>query len=115
MENTNQMNSQIALPNSTTVLVLGILSIVCCFCWGIVGLVLGIIAISLSKKAKIMYNNDSNLYTQSSFSNLKAGRTCAIIGTCLSGLYMLYLIVILALYGTMFAYAMDQSGSSFPF
>jgi len=115
MENTNQTNNQIALPNSTTVLVLGILSIVCCFCWGIVGLVLGIIAISLSKKAKMIYNNDSNLYTQSSFSNLKAGRICAIIGLCLSGLYMLYVIIIFAFYGTMFAFAMDQAGTQLPF
>ncbi len=38
------------LPNSTGVLVLGILSIVFCWCYGIPGLVLGIIALVMSKK-----------------------------------------------------------------
>lgn len=38
------------LPNSTAVLVLGILSLVFCWCYGIVGLILGIIAVALSER-----------------------------------------------------------------
>lgn len=36
------------LPNSTLVLVLGILSLIFCWCYGFVGLILGIIAVVLS-------------------------------------------------------------------
>jgi len=118
MENSSQMNSQIALPNSTAVLVLGILSIVCCVCYGVVGLVLGIIAISLSKKAKLAYSSDPQKYTNSSFSNMKAGRTCAIIGTCLSAAYMLFFVIYFAIFGSMFALFMNEAmnnGSQFNF
>ena len=52
-ENTNpqfqqqfsQPFGQQQLPNATAVLVLGIISIVGCFCYGIIGLILGIIAL----------------------------------------------------------------------
>jgi cytoskeletal protein RodZ len=44
-EITNQtQGSQKPLPNSSTVLVLGIVSIVLCWCHGIIGLILAIIA-----------------------------------------------------------------------
>ncbi|HRH38859.1 MAG TPA: hypothetical protein PK760_10965, partial [Flavobacteriales bacterium] len=43
------------VPNATTVLVLGILSIVFCWCYGFIGLILGIIAVSISGKAKKIY------------------------------------------------------------
>ena len=39
------------LPNATTSLVLGILSIVTCLCYGVIGLPLGIIAVVLGNKA----------------------------------------------------------------
>ena len=65
------------LPNSTAVLVLGIISIFGCFCWGIVGLVLGIIALVLAGKAN----------------NLKAGKVCAIVGTCLSALFFIMMLI----------------------
>ena len=39
------------LPNATTSLVLGILSIVTCICYGVIGLPLGIIAFILGNKA----------------------------------------------------------------
>jgi len=37
------------LPNATLILVFGILSILTCCCYGIVGLILGIIAIVMAK------------------------------------------------------------------
>lgn len=89
------------VPNATAVLVLGILSIVLCVCYGIVGLILGIIALVLSGKAKALYQENPSAYTLSSFNNLKAGRVCAIIGTCLSAAYFLFVILYLVFVGTM--------------
>ncbi len=88
------------LPNGTAVLVLGIISIVGCFCYGIVGIVCGIIALVLAKKDMVRYNIEPGRYAASSFNNLKAGRICAIIGTILSSLYLLILIFYIAFIGT---------------
>lgn len=87
---------QIPLPNATAVLVLGIISIPVCFCYflfGIPGLVLGIISIVLSNKAKKLYAENPSLYTQVSYNNLKAGRICAIIGLCLNAILFLVMIL----------------------
>ena len=43
------------VPYATPVLVLGIISIPSCFCYGIIGLTTGIIALALSNKAIKMY------------------------------------------------------------
>ena len=48
----NNFQTKQPLPNATAVLVLGIISIVGCFCYGIVGLICGIIALILASKAK---------------------------------------------------------------
>ena len=87
------------LPNSTGVLVLGILSIVFCWCYGIPGLVLGIIAVVMSKKATALYNNSPEKYAESSFKNMKAGRICAIVGLCLSSVYAIVAIIYIAIIG----------------
>lgn len=92
---------QVNLPNATAVLVLGIISIATCWCYAIPGLACGIIALILGGKAMKMYNENPQMYTQKSYNNTKAGRICAIIGTILSGLYLVYVIVILAFYGAM--------------
>jgi type IV secretory pathway VirB3-like protein len=91
---------QQALPNATAVLVLGILSIVSCCCfYGLVSVVLAIIAIVLSKKDKNLYNSNPAMYTESSLKNLNAGRICAIIGLVLSILVVLACIVFIAMFG----------------
>lgn len=115
MENTNQPNESSSeninqqynniygglqpVPNSTGVLVLGIISIPTCFCWGIIGLVCGIIALVLASKGNALYKANPSGYTVSSYNNLKAGKVCGIIGVCLSGLYLLYVIFIIAIMG----------------
>jgi hypothetical protein len=111
-QNTNNPNQQApqtpqggfyqqpALPNSSGILVMGILSIVFCWAWGIPGLILGIISLSLSSKASTLYQQSSGVYSPSSFNNMKAGRVCAIIGTVLSGLFLIYMIIVLAFLGT---------------
>jgi hypothetical protein len=96
------INSQIPLTNSTAVLVLGILSIVSCFCYGVPGLIMGIIALVLASKANRQYQENPNRYFLSSYNNMKAGKVCAIIGTILSGLMFLYMIVVLAVLGAAF-------------
>lgn len=90
---------QQSLPNATVVLVLGILSIVTCCCYGVIGLVLGIVALVLSKKDRILYATNVGAYTESSFKNLNAGRVCAIIGLILNILYLLVTIVFVIFFG----------------
>jgi len=74
------------LPNSNTILVLGILSIV--FCWwklvSFVGIIMGIITIVLSNKEIALFNSSPSQFTVSSLNNVKTGRTCAIIGLIIS-------------------------------
>ena len=97
----NNFQTKQPLPNATAVLVLGIISIVGCFCYGIVGLGCGIIALILSAKDKRLYKENPEKW--SNYANLNAGRVCAIIGTILSGLYLLYLIIVLVFYGAAIA------------
>ena len=87
-----------SLPNSTAVLVLGIISIVGCFCYGVVGLITAIIAIVLHKKDKELYETNPSAY-EASFKNSKAGNICAIIGLSLSAIYLIIIIVALVANG----------------
>jgi hypothetical protein len=95
----NQLQTQRPLPNATAVLVLGILSIVTCFCYGILGLILGIIAIVLAGKDKTLYTTSPEVFTAASFKNLNAGRICAIIGIILSALYLIFIVAFIAMIG----------------
>lgn len=101
--NTNNGNGflpQKKLPNAVAVLVLGIISIPTCFCYGVVGLACGIIALVLANKDLALYKANPQEFEVSSYNNLKAGRVCAIIGLSLSALYLIYVIVVLAFLGT---------------
>jgi hypothetical protein len=91
----NQLQQK--LPNATTALVLGICSIVGSCCWGIPGLICGIIALIISKKDKQLLSENPNGY--SDVGNLNAGRICAIIGICLSALYLIFVIIYLVILG----------------
>ena len=93
------METKQQLPNSTLVLVLGILSIVTCFCYGIIGLILGVIALIFAKKDTALYNSNPELYT--GFENLKTGKICAIIGTILSSLYLTLIVIYIFFLGVM--------------
>jgi M penetrans paralogue family 26 len=88
------------LPNATTVLVLGILSIpLCCCIDGIVGLTLGIIALVLAKKDLTLFETNPGMYDPKSLSNLKGGRICAIIGVVFSSLMIIFAIFLIATIG----------------
>lgn len=79
------------LPNSTAVLVLGIISIVGCIFAGVPGVICGIIAIVLHKKDKAIYETNTSEF-ESSFKNSRAGFICGIIGLCLSAVYLIWWI-----------------------
>lgn len=81
-----------SLPNATTVLVLGIISLVGCALYGIPGLVCGIIAIILHKKDKAVYLTNPAKY-EASFKTSRAGQICGIVGVSLSAAFILFLIV----------------------
>ncbi len=81
-----QRQGQESLPNATTILVLGILSILVCQPLGIAALIMGNNSLSA-------YKQDPGRYAESSLSTVKAGRICGIIGICL---ILLILILILA-------------------
>jgi uncharacterized membrane protein len=95
--NTNAMQ----LPNATATLVLGILSIVVCF-------ICGIIALVISNKDIALYKANPELYTTSSYNNIKAGRICALIGLILQVLgiivYIIFVIFIFSVVGSAGSY-----------
>jgi hypothetical protein len=99
MDQLNNPLEQRPLPNATAVLVLGILSIVTCFCYGILGLILGIIALVLATKDKRLFAASPESFTASSFKNLNAGRICAIIGIILSALYLIFIVAFIVMIG----------------
>ncbi|MEZ0007230.1 hypothetical protein ABH942_002609 [Flavobacterium sp. 28YEA47A] len=80
------------LPNAVTVLILGIMSIVAAFCYGIFGVVLGIVALAISKNDMRLHRENPGEYD--GYANLNAGRTCAIIGLSLGSLFLLFLFFI---------------------
>ncbi len=97
-EQVNQNNQiQEPLQNSTLILVLGILSILTCCCYGVVGLILGIVTIILAKKATEIYAANPEMYT--GFQNVKIGRILAIIGLILSILYILLMVWLVMTFG----------------
>lgn len=89
------------LPNATAALVLGIISIVGAFCYGIVGLVCGIIGLSLANKDRRLYQSAPELYSQASIGTSNGGRICSIIGIVFSSLVVAVMIFYLLIIGTM--------------
>lgn len=93
--NFNELQNQ-KLPNAMAVLILGILSILTCCCYGL-GLVLAIIAFVLYKKDMVLYNANPQGY--SNYSNLNIGRILAIIGIVLNVAYLIMLVWMIATFG----------------
>ena len=102
--NSNPFQFRPAAPSSTAALVLGIVSLVTFFCYGIVGIVLGIIAIAQANKSIQASNENPGMYSESSIGNAKAGKIMGIIGIILGALVLLYVIFIFVLIGTMFSH-----------
>lgn len=87
------------LPNSTAVLVLGIVSIFGCCCYIFPGLILSIIALILAKQDFELYKENPTRYTDSSFKNLKAGRVCAAVTLSIIVVLVLYIIFVILTLG----------------
>ena len=100
MENNYDFNApKIELPNATVVLVLGIISIIGCCCYGIVGIICGIIALVMANSATKLYVSDPGKYTEGSYKNMNAGKICAWIGLIMSALYIIFMIWLVASIG----------------
>ena len=78
------------LPNAAAVLVLGICSIV--FSCLVIGMILGIIGISMYGKSKRMYNENPDQYE--GYGLLVGGFVTSIIGTVIGALYTIYWLLI---------------------
>jgi len=98
-----------ALPNATASLVLGIISIVLCWCYGLIGLILGIIGFVLGNKAVALYKQSPGVYSEASYKNASAGKICSLIGLILGALYVLIIIAfwstVVALIGSFLPWA----------
>lgn len=102
-------NQPTNLPNATAALVLGIISLVGALCYGIVGVICGIIGLILANKDRKLYQASPDLYSASSYSTLNAGRVCSIIGLILGGLVVLLMIFYFVLFGAFFMEAIRQA------
>lgn len=94
--------TKLPIPGAQGILLLGIFSLVTTFCCGgigIVGLVLGIIAVVMSTKAIETYERNPKAYTESSYKNVNAGRICGIIGIVINGVLIVFGIIYLILVG----------------
>jgi M penetrans paralogue family 26 len=76
------------LPNASACLILGIMSVV--LGCGILGLVLGIIGLVISKDAKDLYLQDPDSYT--GYGNLNAGRILSTLGIVIGAISILWLV-----------------------
>ena len=80
------------LPNATACLVLGIISIVTFWLYGVPGIVCGIIAIALHSKDKRIYSEDPKSY-KNAYKSSRAGMILGLIGLILSVLFLVFIVV----------------------
>lgn len=85
------------LPNSTLILVFGIVSIVTCCCYGVIGLIFGIIALVLASNATKIYAENPEGYK--GYDNVKTGKILSIIGIVLNLLFIAYVIWVVSFFG----------------
>lgn len=98
------------LPNATTVLVLGIISIPTSFCYGIIGIILGIIALVIAKKDLRLNRENPGVYD--GIENLNAGRICAIVGLSIGSIFFLILIFYLIFMASILIPAFSAAAAS---
>ena len=86
------MTQRTVLPNATATLVLGILSIITCWCYGILGIILGVVALFISNNSVKLHKENPEAYD--GWQNLNIGRICAMIGIGLGALYLILVIIV---------------------
>ena len=106
---TPNYNQPANLPNATASLVLGIISIVGAFCYGIVGVICGIIGLILANKDRKAYRAAPDMYSSSSYSTSNSGRICSLIGLILGAIFLLIMIFYFIFFGTMIMDAVRSS------
>ncbi|KGO90649.1 CCC motif membrane protein [Flavobacterium suncheonense] len=95
--NFNNFETKQKLPNASAVMILGVLSIITCCCYGILSLLLGGVGIYLANKDTAVYNQNPSLYTN--FKNIKTGKLLCIIGIVLGVIYLIYLAWLISYFG----------------
>ena len=99
MEALDQKPEAGQLKNAVGALVMGILSILTCMCYGVIGLILAIIGLVISKQDnQLVKDNPDVMYMNAGA--LKAGRILCIIGLVFNILMIIYFVVILLVIGT---------------
>lgn len=84
------------LPNNIIVLILGIISMPLCFCYGI-GIITGTIGIVLAQKDLKFYRENPERYE--GLGNVQAGKVMSIIGIVLSVLFLLIIVWMISIVG----------------
>lgn len=85
------------LPNVTVILVLGIASIILCWCYGVLGLILSAVALVLAAGSKKTYLQNPENYAD--FGALKTAKVIAIIGLVLNVIFLLLMIWMVSVLG----------------
>lgn len=85
------------LPNTTLIIVLGIASIVLCWCYGILGIILSVVALILANQSAKLFNANPEMYTD--YSSVKTGKVLAIIGLVLNILVILMFLWVISIIG----------------
>lgn len=94
------------LPNATLTLVFGILSLVTFCCYGIFGILFGLLALILGNIALKKFKQDPELYTGEG--NAKIGRVLGIIGLVLGLLVIAFFIWVISIVGWDVLMSQDQ-------
>lgn len=93
---TNQPVALKTLPVSIISMIFGICSIVfSCF---FVGLAFGIVALILASKGSKIYNANPSIYSKGSLSMIKTGKITGLIGTIISGVYIIFWIIMVTFF-----------------
>jgi hypothetical protein len=95
----NDYRQQIPLPNSTLILILGIISIPLSCCYAIPGLICSIIALVLARNENRAYEEKPMMYTESSYANMKTGRTCAMIALIFAIIAFVFILIMVIIFG----------------
>ena len=85
------------LPHANIVLALGILSVITCICYGIFGIIFGVIALVLAQKDMKLDRSNDIVYTN--YQTVNIGRVLAIIGIVLGVLFIIMIIWVISIVG----------------
>jgi len=85
------------LPNVTAIIVLGIASIVLCWCYGVLGLILAIVGLVLAASSKKVYLQNPENY--SDYGTLKTAKIIAIVGLVMNVIFLLLMVWVVSVIG----------------